>query len=85
MLNWYQREEMAVRIAYLFGMVTIILFIPYPTLTPATGASALAGAFGGLLAFAILHLDGVAGMAGWRWYVWIPRLRMDDGFRIDKY
>ncbi|KIW98242.1 uncharacterized protein Z519_01826 [Cladophialophora bantiana CBS 173.52] len=30
------------------------------------GAS-LAGAFSGLLAFAIQHMDGVAGLAGWRW------------------
>ena len=28
--------------------------------------AALSGAFGGLLAYAILHLDGVAGYAGWR-------------------
>ncbi|RMJ09709.1 hypothetical protein CDV36_010657 [Fusarium kuroshium] len=30
-------------------------------------ASALAGAFSGLLAFAIAKMDGVAGVAGWRW------------------
>ena len=30
-------------------------------------ASALAGAFSGLLAFAIAKLDGVAGVEGWRW------------------
>jgi sugar phosphate permease len=30
-------------------------------------SAALAGAFGGLLAFAIGHLDGVAGQSGWRW------------------
>ena len=30
-------------------------------------ASALAGAFSGLLAFAIAKLDGVAGLEGWRW------------------
>ncbi|KAI0509000.1 retrograde regulation protein 2 [Xylaria bambusicola] len=30
-------------------------------------ASALAGAFGGLLAWAVFHLDGVSNMAGWRW------------------
>ncbi|KAJ9630862.1 hypothetical protein H2203_001387 [Taxawa tesnikishii (nom. ined.)] len=29
--------------------------------------TALAGAFGGLLAYAILQMDGVAGYAGWRW------------------
>lgn len=30
-------------------------------------SSALAGAFSGLLAFAIAKLDGVAGVEGWRW------------------
>lgn len=31
-------------------------------------ASALSGAFGGLLAWAILYMDGTAGLPGWRWY-----------------
>ncbi|OJJ56527.1 hypothetical protein ASPSYDRAFT_59833 [Aspergillus sydowii CBS 593.65] len=30
-------------------------------------ASALAGAFGGLIAFGILYMDGVADYPGWRW------------------
>lgn len=30
-------------------------------------SSAIAGAFGGLLAFAIGYMDGVAGLRGWRW------------------
>ncbi|KAL1845657.1 hypothetical protein Plec18170_009644 [Paecilomyces lecythidis] len=30
-------------------------------------ASALSGAFGGLLAYAILYMDGTAGYPGWRW------------------
>jgi len=30
-------------------------------------ASALSGAFGGLIGFGILYMDGVAGWAGWRW------------------
>ncbi|KAF2475339.1 high-affinity nicotinic acid transporter-like protein [Lindgomyces ingoldianus] len=47
--NWYTREELGVRVAYLFI------------------ASALSGAFGGLLAWAILHMDGTAGWPGWRW------------------
>lgn len=34
--------------------------------------TALAGAFGGLLAYAILQMDGVAGYAGWRWCVAYP-------------
>ncbi|KAI1638631.1 retrograde regulation protein 2 [Biscogniauxia mediterranea] len=47
--NWYKREELAVRVAFLFI------------------ASALSGAFGGLLAWAMLSIDGVASMSGWRW------------------
>ncbi|KAF2794014.1 retrograde regulation protein 2 [Melanomma pulvis-pyrius CBS 109.77] len=47
--NWYTREELGVRIAYLFI------------------ASALSGAFGGLIAWAILYMDGVNGWPGWRW------------------
>lgn len=30
-------------------------------------SAALAGAFGGLLAYGIGHMDGVAGQSGWRW------------------
>jgi hypothetical protein len=30
----------------------------------------MASAFGGLIAFGILYMDGVAGWAGWRWYVY---------------
>lgn len=30
-------------------------------------ASIIAGAFSGLLAYAIAHMDGVAGYRGWRW------------------
>ncbi len=29
--------------------------------------SCMAGAFSGLLAFGISYMDGVAGLAGWRW------------------
>ncbi|CZR54239.1 related to allantoate transport protein [Phialocephala subalpina] len=47
--NWYKRDELATRIAFLFI------------------ASALSGAFGGLLAWAILYMDGTAGLPGWRW------------------
>ncbi|KAK8058585.1 hypothetical protein PG994_009033 [Apiospora phragmitis] len=46
--NWYKREELAVRVAYLFI------------------ASALSGAFGGLLAWAMLDMNGVRGLSGWR-------------------
>lgn len=37
-------------------------------------AAALAGACGGLLAFAIGHMDGVAGQNGWRWIIIIEGL-----------
>lgn len=30
-------------------------------------AVSLAGAFSGILAFAIQKMDGIAGLAGWRW------------------
>lgn len=30
-------------------------------------ASIIAGAFSGLLAYAIAHMDGIAGYGGWRW------------------
>lgn len=29
--------------------------------------AALAGAFGGLLAYGLLQMDGISGLAGWRW------------------
>ncbi|KAK3704718.1 hypothetical protein LTR37_013692 [Vermiconidia calcicola] len=47
--NWYKREELGLRISYLFV------------------ASALSGAVGGLIALGILYMDGVSGVAGWRW------------------
>lgn len=37
-------------------------------------SAALAGAFGGLLAFGIGHMDGVAGERGWRWILIIEGL-----------
>lgn len=37
-------------------------------------SAALAGACGGLLAFAIGHMDGVAGQKGWRWIMIIEGL-----------
>jgi MFS family permease len=38
----------------------------------------LAGAFSGLLAYAIANLDGLAGYRGWRWIfiMFVPRLRL---------
>lgn len=32
-------------------------------------ASALSGAFGGLIALGVLYMDGVNGWPGWRWWV----------------
>ncbi|KAI4693049.1 uncharacterized protein J4E88_001420 [Alternaria novae-zelandiae] len=59
-------------------------------------ASIIAGAFGGLLAFAIAKMDGIAGYGGWRWifiiegavtvafgvimYFWIPGWPEKAGF-----
>lgn len=39
-------------------------------------AVSLAGAFSGLLAYAIQMMDGVAGLEGWRWLVQIPKKGM---------
>lgn len=36
-------------------------------------SSATAGAFSGLLAFAIAKMDGLAGLAGWRWIFLVGR------------
>jgi MFS family permease len=47
--TFYQPEEQALRVAYLFV------------------SAALSGAFGGLFAYALLHMDGVANLEGWRW------------------
>ncbi|EQB58678.1 major facilitator superfamily transporter [Colletotrichum gloeosporioides Cg-14] len=45
-------------------------YLPHETQTRIAifySASALAGAFSGLLAFVIVRMDGLAGIAGWRW------------------
>ncbi|OTB00848.1 hypothetical protein M426DRAFT_65181 [Hypoxylon sp. CI-4A] len=47
--NWYKREEIGLRISYLFM------------------ASSISSAFSGLIAYAILFMDGKAGYPGWRW------------------
>lgn len=56
--------------------------------------SALSGAFGGLIAWAILYIDGVKVLAGWRWYshplppsvqtpfLTLPRLYIIEGIII---
>lgn len=35
-------------------------------------AVSLAGAFSGILAYAIQKMDGIGGLAGWRWYIVLP-------------
>ena len=68
--NWYKREEMAVRMAFLFGKDQASPYLPLSVLLIRPPASsALAGAFGGLFAYAIFHMNGAAGIPGWRWYV----------------
>lgn len=47
--TYYQREEQALRISYLFV------------------SAALSGSFGGLFAYALIKMDGIQGIAGWRW------------------
>jgi MFS family permease len=39
------------------------------------GAAAVAGAFGGVLAWGIAHMRGVGGYAGWRWIFILVRVR----------
>ena len=34
-------------------------------------AQALAGAFGGLLAYGLIHMNNVGGKEGWRWLYWV--------------
>lgn len=42
------------------------------------GGAALAGAFGGILAFAIGKMDGIGGRKGWEWYVFLQCLNRVD-------
>lgn len=59
--------------AGLFPALNLYLTMVYKRQEQATRVSylfvctAIAGAFGGLLAYCILKMDGVAGVAGWRW------------------
>lgn len=39
-------------------------------------AASVAGAFSGLLAYAIVKMDGVGGLSGWRW-IFILEVGMD--------
>lgn len=67
------RVLMGVAEAGLFPGVSFYLCLWYPRFAQAQrlaiflSASSLAGAFGGLLAYAIEHMDGIAGLAGWSW------------------
>lgn len=71
--NWYKREELAVRISFLFSKLCPEICMKDMCdrnfLTIFAVASALSGAFGGLLAWAMLSMNGVANMPGWRWFV----------------
>jgi hypothetical protein len=60
------REELGKRIAFLFSKFNTTPNMVFYKLIILV-ASALSGAFGGLLAWAILYMDGVAGLHGWRW------------------
>lgn len=59
--------------AGLFPALNLYLTVVYKRDEQATRVSylfvcaAVAGAFGGLLAYAILHMHGLAGLPGWRW------------------
>lgn len=60
------------RAGFFPGAILIISkwYLPYESQTRIAiffTASAMAGAFSGLLAYAIAKLDGVAGYGGWRW------------------
>lgn len=66
MCNWYKREELGFRIAVLFSTFSLT-HEDVHTSSYLVVATALSGAFGGLLAWAMLHMNGVADMAGWRW------------------
>jgi MFS family permease len=67
MANWYLREELATRISYLFSEYHTWLSTTPMANKDSKVASALSGAFGGLIAFGILYMDGTAGYPGWRW------------------
>lgn len=59
--------------AGLFPCLALYLTMVYsrvelaPRIAYLFASSALSGAFGGLFAYAVLHMDGVGGFAGWRW------------------
>jgi MFS family permease len=81
--------------AGLFPSLTIYLSMVYRREEQARriaylfSCAALSGAFGGLLAYAILQMDGVAGYAGWRYdFPLDPRNDLDshflDGYTLSK-
>ncbi|KAM5541469.1 hypothetical protein V8D89_005023 [Ganoderma adspersum] len=72
--------EASVATAGFFPGVTFYLCMWYPRTAQAqrisilSGTSALAGAFGGLLAFGIEKMAGIRGLAGWSWIFLIEGL-----------
>ena len=66
MANWYKREELGQRISYLYSMSKLRHSTDEHANTVVV-AAALSSAFGGLIAFAILYMDGTAGKPGWQW------------------
>ncbi|KAI9490723.1 major facilitator superfamily domain-containing protein, partial [Zychaea mexicana] len=66
--------------AGLFPGVIFFLSVWYPRRTQTIrialfyAASTVAGAFGGVLAYGIMHMDGMRGLAGWQWIFIIEAL-----------
>lgn len=69
MANWYRREELGYRVGWVYSEFNY--FARMNRLGKSTEYSlvciAVQSAFGGLFAFAILHMNGVAWYPGWRW------------------
>jgi hypothetical protein len=63
---FYTKRELALRIGKRW-IETVQSTLTLTLLGYLFVSSAIAGACGGLLAFAIGHMDGVAGLRGWRW------------------
>ncbi|KAJ8453923.1 hypothetical protein ONZ45_g19511 [Pleurotus djamor] len=64
--SWYPKRHLAARIAVFFGAGTFagtaFLFI-----SPPQPSTVKLGAFGGILAFGIEHMEGIGGLYGWQW------------------
>jgi hypothetical protein len=63
---FYTKRELALRVGKLCACrdkkVLVLILAGYLFVS-----AAIAGACGGLLAFAVGHMDGTAGLRGWRW------------------